>query len=81
MEAVISGHPQDTKKVSLTILELAFYGNVTIQNLYGSSEKQSFVNAAISRAARLQECLFGELPRYIKMIRKKSDPLWEFQLL
>ena len=36
MEAVISGHPQDTKKVSITILELAAYGNVTIQCLYGS---------------------------------------------
>ena len=63
------------------MLELAFYGNVTIQSLYGSWEKQSFVKAAISRAARLQECLFGELPRYIKMVRKKFDPQWEFQLL
>ena len=32
------------------------------------------MKAAISRAAHLQECLFGELPRYIKVVRKKSDP-------
>ena len=35
------------------------------------------MKAAISRAVHLQDCLFGELPLYIKMIRKKSEPQWE----
>ena len=34
LEALISGHPQDAKKV--TGLELAAYGNVKIQSLYPS---------------------------------------------
>ena len=35
VEALLSGHTRDVKKVSVPE-ELAAYGNVTIQSLYGS---------------------------------------------
>lgn len=36
VEALLSGHTRDVKKVSVPEEELAAYGNVTIQSLYGS---------------------------------------------
>lgn len=43
-------------------LELAGYGNVKIQRLYGIWEKWGFVNVAVSRAGLFRECSLVELP-------------------
>ena len=52
MKALVSSHHQGTKKVSVTGAGLT-YGNVKIQSLCGSWEKQGFVKEAVSRAAPL----------------------------
>ena len=46
------------------LLELATYGKVKIQSLYGSWEKWGFVKVAVRRAAHLWKCPLGELPVY-----------------
>ena len=59
-KALVSGHPRDAKKVSVT--GAGRLRELKIQSLYESREKRGFVKAAVSRAVRLRECPLGELP-------------------
>ena len=42
--------------------ELAAYGNVKIQSLFGSWEKRGFLKVTVRRAVPLRECPLGKLP-------------------
>ena len=59
VEGLVSGHPRDVKKVSVTGAGRLREINVKIQSLYVSCGKRSFVKAAVSRAVRLPECPLG----------------------
>jgi len=62
VEALVSRHLEDAKKVTITGTALFPYRNVKIQSLYGSCEKQGFVKMTMSRVVCLLECPLGELP-------------------
>ena len=59
VEAPVSGHPREAEKVSATGAG-RLYGDVQIQSLYELEFKQGFINAAVSRAGRLRECVNTE---------------------
>lgn len=63
VEALVSGHPQGARKVSLT----GAYEKVKIQSLYGTL-KGSFDWVAVSRAVRLGECPLGKHRLYFQII-------------
>ena len=56
MDALVSGHPRDVKRVSLTGAGRLREINGKIQSSYVSCGKRGFVKAAVSRAVRLPEC-------------------------
>ena len=63
MEALVTGHPWDVKKVSS--LGLVTYKKVKVPSLYGSWDKQGFVKVAvsigsISAVSRVQSLILPE---------------------
>ena len=66
MEALVSGHPQDAKKVSVTGVQ-ASYKNVKIQSLYivWQLSKSGFCEGALSRAVHVWERSLGECLLYL----------------
>ena len=62
MEALVSGHPRDAKKVPVP--GAGRLRECKKQSLYESWEKQSFKKVAVSKAVILRGRLLGEPPLY-----------------